>query len=197
METSATPAPTRGSLDPEEEARLWIRCREGDEDARERLILAYRPLVFWLAKRFRVPYATYPDLVQEGMLALIFAVDHFDAPRGNRFITYGYYRVRGRMINFLQRVEARAPQPWEEEDLEREVPAGFEDLEWKVDLAEGLRELPPREAEVVTSLVVEGRRAADLAQEKGFDVSHVYRIQRKALQKLRAWFLQEGVTNRS
>lgn len=197
METSATPAPTRGSLDPEEEARLWIRCREGDEDARERLILAYRPLVFWLAKRFRVPYATYPDLVQEGMLALIFAVDHFDAPRGNRFITYGYYRVRGRMINFLQRVEARAPQPWEEEDLEREIPAGFEDLEWKVDLAEGLRELPPREAEVVTSLVVEGRRAADLAQEKGFDVSHVYRIQRKALQKLRAWFLQEGVTNRS
>ena len=197
METSATPAPTRGSLDPDEEARLWIRCREGDEDARERLILAYRPLVFWLAKRFRVPYATYPDLVQEGMLALIFAVDHFDAPRGNRFITYGYYRVRGRMINFLQRVEARAPQPWEEEDLEREVPAGFEDLEWKVDLAEGLRELPPREAEVVTSLVVEGRRAADLAQEKGFDVSHVYRIQRKALQKLRAWFLQEGVTNRS
>ena len=197
METSATPAPTRGSLEPEEEARLWIRCREGDEDARERLILAYRPLVFWLAKRFRVPYATYPDLVQEGMLALIFAVDHFDAPRGNRFITYGYYRVRGRMINFLQRVEARAPQPWEEEDLEREIPAGFEDLEWKVDLAEGLRELPPREAEVVTSLVVEGRRAADLAQEKGFDVSHVYRIQRKALQKLRAWFLQEGVTNRS
>ena len=197
METSATPAPTRGSLDPEEEARLWIRCREGDEDARERLILAYRPLVFWLAKRFRVPYATYPDLVQEGMLALIFAVDHFDAPRGNRFITYGYYRVRGRMINFLQRVEARAPQPWEEEDLEREVPAGFEALEWTVDLAEGLRELPPREAEVVTSLVVEGRRAADLAQEKGFDVSHVYRIQRKALQKLRAWFLQEGVTNRS
>ena len=54
-----------------------------------------------------------------------------------------------------------------------------------------------REAEVITSLVVEGRRAADVAKEKGFDVSHVYRIQRKALQKLRSWFQQEGVTNRS
>jgi len=187
----------KASLEPEEEERLWSRCRQGDEEARERLILAYRPLVFWLAKRFRVPYGTYPDLVQEGMLALIFAVDHFDALRKNRFITYAYYRVRGKMINFLQRVEARAPQPWDEEDLEREAPVAYEDLEWKVDLADGLKGLPPREAEVITSLVVEGRRAADVAKEKGFDVSHVYRIQRKALQKLRSWFQQEGVTNRS
>ena len=110
---------SRASFDPEEERALWREAAAGDEGAREALILAYRPMVFWLAKKFRVPYSSYPDLVQEGMVGLISAVDHFDVARNNRFITYAYYRVKGRMANFLQRSEARAPLPVEDEYLER------------------------------------------------------------------------------
>ena len=48
------------------------------------------------------------------MLALINAVDSFDVERNIRFSTFAYYKIRGRMINFLQRVEAKAPIPVDE-----------------------------------------------------------------------------------
>ena len=47
----------------EEEASLWLRCSQGDDAARDALILAYRPMVYWLAKKLRVPYSTYPDMI--------------------------------------------------------------------------------------------------------------------------------------
>jgi RNA polymerase sporulation-specific sigma factor len=181
------------SLDPTEESTLWSRVSEGDDDSRERIILAYRPMVFWLAKKFRVPYSTYPDLIQEGMIGLIAAVDNFETARNNRFTTYAYYKVRGRMANFLQRSEARAPVPVEEEYLESHD--SFEEdidrMEWSLAIKEGLDSLPRKEMEVVRSLVIEGHRASDIANEQGVGVSHVYRLQRKALSRLRSWFSKE------
>ena len=57
-------------------ALLWHRMvHEGDDQAREDLVIAYRPLVFWLAKRFQVRPSSWQDLIQEGMVALIEAVD--------------------------------------------------------------------------------------------------------------------------
>ena len=97
-----------------DDAELWRACAAGSEEAREELILANRPMVYWLAKKLKVPFNTYQDLIQEGMLALINAVDAFDCDRNIRFSTYAYYKIRGRMINFLQRVEAKAPIPVDE-----------------------------------------------------------------------------------
>ena len=185
------------SLDPAVESALWSAVDEGSEEARERLILAYRPMVFWLAKKFRVPYNAYPDLIQEGMIGLIAAVDNFETARNNRFITYAYYKVRGRMANFLQRSESKAPLPVEEEYLER--PDSFEDdldrMEWHLAIKEGMETLPRKEMEVVRSLVLEGRKAADIASEQGVGVSHIYRLQRRALARLKGWFAKEDATS--
>lgn len=188
---------TNASLPRQEEQALWERLSHGDEDARETLILAYRPMVFWLAKKFRVPYNAYPDLIQEGMIGLIGAVDNFEVARNNRFITYAYYKVRGRMANFLQRSEAKAPLPVEEEYLER--PDSFEHdldrMEWQLAIKEGMASLPRKEMEVVHSLMIEGKRAADVASEQGVGVSHVYRLQRKAISRLKAWFSKVDATS--
>ena len=62
----------------QDDSQLWRDCAAGNEEAREELILANRPMVYWLAKKLKVPYSTYQDLIQEGMLALINAVDSFD-----------------------------------------------------------------------------------------------------------------------
>jgi hypothetical protein len=43
----------------ETEKELWRRCSEGDDEAREELILAYRSMVYWLAKKLRVPVSLY------------------------------------------------------------------------------------------------------------------------------------------
>ncbi|MDR1019260.1 MAG: sigma-70 family RNA polymerase sigma factor [Synergistaceae bacterium] len=180
-----------------EENVLWGKVSEGDDESRERIILAYRPMVFWLAKKFRVPYNTYPDLIQEGMIGLISAVDNFEAARNNRFTTYAYYKVRGRMANFLQRSEARAPLPVEDEYLESQdsFEADIDRIEWSLAIREGLESLPRKEMEVVRSLLVEGRKASDVANEHGVGVSHVYRLQRKALSRLRGWFSKGDATS--
>ncbi|MDR3353851.1 MAG: sigma-70 family RNA polymerase sigma factor [Synergistaceae bacterium] len=185
------------SMDPAEERMLWDLVGVGDDESRERIIMAYRPMVFWLAQKFRAPYNSYPDLVQEGMVGLISAVDNFDVSRSNRFITYAYYKVRGRMVNFLQRSEAKAPRPVEDEFLERadSFEADIDKIEWQLAIKEGFEHLPRKEKEVISSLVIEGRRAAEVAVEQGVGVSHVYRLQRKAISRLRCWFARGDATS--
>lgn len=189
----------KASLAPDVEQELWRGVAEGDEASREQLILAYRPMVFWLAKKFRVAYHVYPDLIQEGMIGLIGAVDHFEIDRKNRFITYAFYKVRGRMVNFLQRSEARAPMPVEPETIDRgdSFESDIDRLEWALALSEGVSSLSEREASVVRSLILEGRKAQDVAREQGVGVSHIYRLQRKAVAALKAWFSRASVTSES
>ena len=160
-------AETSARLDPELENTLWELTAAGDERAREKLILGYRPLVFWLARKLQVAPSRYQDLVQEGTVALINAVDHYDRNRNTRFITYAYYRVRGAMVNFLQRVEARAPIPVEEMEHFASEPFDYEGEDWRLTLREGMEKLPSRESEIIEALLVEGRRARELAAEQG------------------------------
>lgn len=185
------------SIAPEEERRLWEKMSEGDEDARERLILLYRPMVFWMAKKFRVQYGSYQDLLQEGMIALITAADNFDVTRSNSFSTYAYYRIHGRMVNFLQRSESRAPVPVEDEYLERDE--SFSEIldmqEWRLVIEDGFNQLQERERDVVHSLMMEGRRAAEVADEQGVGVSHVYRLQRRAIAKLKSFIFPRDATS--
>ncbi|MDO4987752.1 MAG: sigma-70 family RNA polymerase sigma factor [Synergistes sp.] len=176
-----------------ENTELWKKFSEGSEEAREALILANRPMVYWLAKKLKVPYDTYQDLIQEGMLALINAVDSFDTERCIRFSTYAYYKIHGRMINYLQRVEAKAPIPVDEDVLAYDLSNAslmYNDTagrDWSIDLENAMHQLSPRENEIISALIMEGRVAREVADEKNIDISHVYRIRRKALAKIKSW----------
>lgn len=187
--------PETNELQWEEEKKCWLAMSSGDEEARERLILAYRPLVYWVAKKFRVNGQRFSDLVQEGTLALIRAVDKFDVNLGHRFTTYACYRIRGQMLNFLQRVEAKAPIPVDIECEDSDEKAEFQEVEEILMLREGLLQLPEREAHILRELVVECRNARELAEEMSLDVSHVYRLKKKALAQLKKWFSQESATS--
>ena len=173
------------SLSPEREKEPWALCKNGDIAAREELIVAYRPLVFWIAGKLRAAPSLRQDLVQEGMLALIRAVDRFEPAREFRFSTYAYHRIRGQMINMLERSEQRAPIPvpdeWLQEDPEEPM-----DEEW-LDVAESIARLQGREAEVVSALFFEGKAPQDVALEQRLDVSHVYRLRRSAIARIRGW----------
>lgn len=179
-----------------DEDGLWRLCLDGDDSAREQLILSYRPLVFWIARKFRVAPQRYQDLVQEGMLALIKAVDKFDPSRNVRFVTYGFYRIKGQMTNFLQRVEAKAPIPIDDSETVAVDPFDADSLDWRICLLDGIDALSAREGEVIRALVLEGVRARDYAENIGMDVSNVYRIQRQALAKLRLWLGLTDATER-
>ena len=175
-----------GQLEPEIERELWAKCRNGDASAREELIVAYRPLVFWIAGKMHVLPSIRQDMVQEGMLALINAVDRFDPAREFRFSTYAYHRIRGQMLNMLDRSERRAPVPVPDEWLSVDAPETDDNEEW-MDVADSIAKLRGREAEVVSALFFEGKEPKDIAAEKKLDVSHVYRLRRSAISRIRAW----------
>lgn len=71
--------------------RAWVR---DGEEARRQFILANLRLVIHIARRYRNRSLDFMDLIQEGNLGLIEAVDHFDGERGNRFSTYAGIRIR-------------------------------------------------------------------------------------------------------
>ena len=66
----------------------------GDRRARSRLIESNLRLVVSMARRYQGLGLSFPDLVQEGTVGLIQAVDRFDWRRGRRFSTYAAWWIR-------------------------------------------------------------------------------------------------------
>ncbi|MBQ6053663.1 MAG: RNA polymerase sigma factor RpoD [Clostridia bacterium] len=81
-------------LTPEEEAELAQRISDGDASAKKRLNEANLRLVVSIAKRYVGRGLLFLDLIQEGNLGLIKAVDKFDANKGYKFSTYATWWIR-------------------------------------------------------------------------------------------------------
>lgn len=81
-------------LTPEEEIELAIRIADNDEEAKKRLTEANLRLVVSIAKRYVGRGMQFLDLIQEGNLGLIKAVDKFDYSKGFKFSTYATWWIR-------------------------------------------------------------------------------------------------------
>lgn len=81
-------------LSRDQERELSVRAHQGDRSARRTLIESNLRLVVSIAKRYLGRGISMPDLIQEGNLGLVRAVEKFDPSRGFRFSTYATWWIR-------------------------------------------------------------------------------------------------------
>lgn len=88
---------------------LWRKYKaEGDKAARERLVLAYSPLVKYVAGKMGSSLPSYvddADLISYGLTGLISAIERFEPSREIKFETYAMSRIKGAIIDELRAMD--------------------------------------------------------------------------------------------
>jgi RNA polymerase primary sigma factor len=144
----------------QEEIDLSTRAKAGDKKARQRLIEKNLRLVVSVAKKYRGMGLPFEDLIQEGNLGLMKAIEKFDPDRGYRFSTYATWWIRqavqravadkgrtirvpvhmGEKIRKMARAYNELSAVREREPTDEEV---AERLEWTVDAVREVKDAMP------------------------------------------------------
>lgn len=178
-------------LSREEESELWLGYKENNDlNCRIKIIEHYQPLVFKATTSWRLNETIAMDIIQEGTVGLIEAVENYDYQRGVAFSLYAMHRIRGRMLNYMQR-EGKLSLLDESTIGNLLVDDGTEltNLAERNYLVEQVRNamgrLPVNEQAVLSGVFLEDREPKQLAESLDMSISHVYRLQKQGIRRVR------------
>lgn len=151
-------------LTPEEESDLARRKSEGDVEAGRKLVEANLRLVVSIAKRYTGRGMSFLDLVQEGNLGLMKAVEKFDYAKGYRLSTYATWWVKQSITRSLADQSRTIRLPVHMVEAVNKIRRAQRSLSVKLG-----RE--PSMEEVAEEVNMSGKRVAELIQASGDTVS--------------------------
>ena len=178
-------------LEPAEEKRLWFQYKtQGDLESRRILIERYQPLVVKALAPWRGNEAILMDLVQEGTIGLIEAVEKYDTERGIAFSLYAIHRIRGRMLNFMEREVKGIPVSIETgretiADGALSVAETAERNFLAAQLHAAMERLPNKERLALSGIFFEEQEPRQIASLLQISPSHFYRLQQQGIRRVR------------
>ena len=141
-------------ITPEEEVKLAIRIKQGDQKALDKLTKANLRFVVSVAKQYQNQGLTLPDLINEGNLGLIKAAQRFDETRGFKFISYAVWWIRQSILQALAEQSRIVRLPLNKVGLTNRIQKAYSLLEQQFE-----REPSPEELAEVLELDIEEVRS--------------------------------------
>lgn len=187
-------------LSREEEQELWLSYKDNNNlAARSKIIEHYQPLVFKATTGWRLDETVLMDMIQEGTVGLIEAVEHYDHQRGVAFSLYAAHRIRGRIINYMQRegklslLSIDSTLIDEEDstlgdflvDTTAEVASQAERNYLVEQVKNAMGRLPSNEQAVLSGVFIDDLEPKQLAESLDMSISHIYRLQKQGIRRVR------------
>ena len=203
------PPPLKGA----EELAALEAMESGDEQAKQLLIERNLRLVVFIARRFENTGVNLEDLISIGTIGLIKAVGTYRRDKNIKLATYASRCIENEILMHIrkisgQKVEVSLDEPinmdYDGNELLLSDILGTEEdmilkpLEDDVDLKllrQAIRELPPREREIITMRYgLEGRQELtqkEVAQKMGISQSYISRLEKKIMLRLKKELLRQ------
>lgn len=134
-------------ISPEEEVKLAMLIKQGDQRALDKLTKANLRFVVSVAKQYQNQGLSLPDLINEGNLGLIKAAQRFDETRGFKFISYAVWWIRQSILQALAEQSRIVRLPLNKVGLTNRIQKAYSQLEQEYE-----REPSPEELAEVLEL---------------------------------------------
>lgn len=197
-----------------EEKKLFADAKSGDSGAREKLICHNLRLVAHIVKKYYTSAKNQEDLISIGTIGLIKAIDTFDAENGTRFATYASKCLQNEILMYFRSQKKLASEVSISESIDTDKDGNpltyndiiccddtiAEDLDLKIRSAKALHiinhTLSDREKEIIVLRYGLSAKPAitqrEVAEKLNISRSYVSRIEKSALEKIKAAMLRPG-----
>lgn len=175
----------RDAISQEEEIKIIKKIRKGDRQAKEYFIKQNQGLVIYLAKRYAFSSDILADLIAEGNMGLLKALDKFDFKKNVKFGTYAYFWIKRFILRAIMKEfeVLKIPERYQEfkeklEELKKDYMFNQGRTPTDAEIAKGLKLTPEivkklkkysSQVRVISSGFYDGEKEVDLFEVIDFD----------------------------